>query len=86
MAVRAKMYLESKSQTRHGGKVNLRVVTRGEDNKKWAAATPYGTMELSISNEAALASFSEDDLMAGQEYFVTIEKVPAELQGEEGMG
>lgn len=83
MGVRAKMYLQEVRHSTYGGGVTLQVVTRGEDNKKWAAATPSGEIKLSIKNELAL-DFFRDKL--GQEFFVDITPVPEELQGNEGMG
>lgn len=81
--VRAKMYLEELRHTTYGGGVTLRVVTRGEDNKQWAAATPSGEMKLSIKNELALEFFRD---MLGKEFFIDITPVPEAAQGQEGMG
>lgn len=81
--VRAKMYLEELRHTTYGGGVTLRVVTRGEDNKVWSAATPSGEMKLSIKNELALEFFQG---MLGKEFYVDIVPVPEEQQGQEGMG
>ena len=55
---------------------------RGEDNKKWAAATPSGEMKLSIKNELALDFFRD---MLGKEFYIDIVPVPEALQGQEGM-
>lgn len=84
--LRAKMFLSETGATRYGGKVVLSVVTRGEDNKAWAASTPTGKLELGITGAARVAElFPLEDLEAGQEYFITIEKVPESHIGREGM-
>jgi hypothetical protein len=80
MAVRAKMYVTKTEQGIHGGAVELQVVCRGEDNKKWAAATPTGNARFGILNQLAL-----DEFQPGVEYFVTFERVPEDLSGKEGM-
>lgn len=56
----------------------LAAVTRGEDNKKWAAYTPSGGITMSIRNELALAVFD-----VGDEFYVDFTKIEA---GQEGMG
>lgn len=86
MAVRAKMYLEKIGTTKWGTTADFRVVTRGEDNKEWSAATPTGSMSLGIANPAAAAEFGITEVQEGAEYLITIERVPPALQGQEGMG
>lgn len=86
MGVRAKMYLQSIEHTTYGTIVKLQAVTRGEDNKAWAAATPAGGVTLTIKNDQAADQFSVDQLREGQEFFVDITPVPAELERREGMG
>lgn len=81
MSVRAKFYVESVTKRTWADSVRLQVVTRGEDNKVWSAATPTGHIEMNIKNDAAAEQF-----VPGREYFVTFEEVPAELAGAEGMG
>ena len=76
MAVQAKMYLESVTAHKWGTSVKFRVVTRGDENKAWANATPTGDMTLGIKNELALADFGLDALADEAEYLVTIERVP----------
>ena len=39
--------------------VKLQAAGRGEQNKAWAAATPSGTIELTINNAAAAAFFGD---------------------------
>jgi hypothetical protein len=78
MSVRAKFYCTEISKMIGGGKVRLSAVTRGEDNKKWASATPAGTIEMSIRNELAIEQFD-----VGEEYYVDFSPAP---KGQEGMG
>lgn len=80
--VRAKMFLSELRYNSYGGGVTLQVVTRGEDNKQWAAATPSGEMKLSIKNELALDFFQG---MLGKEFYIDIVPVPEVQQGQEGM-
>ena len=81
MTVRAKFWTDIRAEQQWGTKVTLRAVTRGDDNKVWAAATPVGLIELTIKNEHAAEQF-----VPGQEYFVDFTPVPANLTGAEGMG
>lgn len=80
MSVRAKMFVSEVRYNTWGGGVTLQVVSRGEDNKQWAAATPSGELKLSIKNELALGQFK-----VGQEYYIDITEVPEEKVGQEGM-
>lgn len=75
--VRAKFYVTEIGKTTWGGKVVLACVTRGEDNKKWSAATPSGQITMTIKNELALEVFD-----VGDEFFVDFIPAP---KGEEGM-
>lgn len=63
MSVKAKFYVAEThkyaSQQQAGwaapapmGKVILRPVSRGEDNKEWASATPSGLFEMTVRGEA----------------------------------
>lgn len=79
--VRAKMYVTEVGRTQYGGKVSLRVVSRGADNKDWANATPTGELTLGIRNELAFDQFD-----VGQEFYVDLTPVPDEHVGQEGMG
>lgn len=81
MGVRAKMFVQEISRTTYGGRVKLSVVTRGEDNKAWASATPSGTLELTVRNEIALEVFTDP----GREFYVDFTPVPVAAQGEPGM-
>jgi hypothetical protein len=59
--IRAKFYVAE--ITRYpgdtGGKVVLRVVTRGAINASFASATPTGTIEMHVSNPDAYRRFSD---------------------------
>lgn len=78
--VRAKMYVTELAYTQWGTTVKLRAVSRGDDNKEWAAATPNGELSLTIKNQGAADQFAPD-----QEWFVDLIPVPAEHVGAEGM-
>lgn len=79
--VRAKFYVVEVGKTTNGGKVVMRPVTRGEDNKKWSAYTPSGELVMTIKNELAFAHFD-----VGDEFYLDFTKVPTESVGAEGMG
>jgi len=79
MTVRAKVYVASISRTTYGGQVRLQAVSRGQDNKEWAAATPTANIEMTILNEIALAEFVDP----GDEFYVDFTPAP---KGQEGMG
>ena len=81
MGVRAKMFVQEIARTTWGGRVKLQVVTRGEDNKEWASATPSGECVLTIRNEIALEVFTDP----GREFYLDFTPVPIEKQGEPGM-
>lgn len=76
--VRAKFFVQEVGRTTYGGKVVLRAVTRGEDNKQWASATPSGEITMTIRNELALDFYD-----VGEEYYVDFTRAP---KGVEGMG
>lgn len=62
MAVAAKFYVASitrHSYNKGAAQVVLQVVSRGEENKEWASATPAGKVELSIGNPDAVAQFQK---------------------------
>lgn len=57
-AIEARFYVaERHAYPGNGGKVILRAACRGDQNRKWAQATPGGTIEMSVNNPAALAEF-----------------------------
>lgn len=74
---RAKFFVQKLCQTTYGGSVELNVVTRGEDNKAWSAATPSGQITMTIRNELALEFFK-----VGDEFFVDFSRAE---KGAEGM-
>lgn len=80
-AVRAKFYVEALHVRQWGTEIEMRPVTRGEDNKAWSAATPSGHLTMTVTNERA-----SDQFAPGQEWFLTFEPVPTEQVGKEGMG
>lgn len=65
--VRAKFYVESiNPYNDEATTVLLRAVTSGsEENKTFWKWTPAGTIQMTISNPAAIAQFEE-----GQEYYI----------------
>lgn len=76
--VRAKFYVVEVGKTTSGGKVVMRAVTRGEDNRAWSAATPWGELTMTIKNDLAFDHFD-----VGDEFFLDFTKAE---QGQEGMG
>lgn len=75
--VRAKFFVQEVAKTTWGGRIKLQVVTRGEDNKEWASATPSGQIDMTIRNDHALAQFEP-----GDEFFVDFTPAP---KGQPGM-
>lgn len=76
MSVTARMFVQEITRRAHQkgvGIVKLSAVSRGPENKSWAASTPSGTIELQIANEAALAFFDES---LGEEMVIDIHKRP----------
>lgn len=74
--VRAKFFVQEISKTTWGGSVKLQVVSRGEDNKAWASATPSGQITMSIRNELALEVFD-----VGDEFFVDFTPAVKDVEG-----
>lgn len=77
MSVRAKVYIAEISRKSHN-KGQAEVVMRcaaNEQNKEWAAATPYGEIKLGVMNESAAAQFIAG-FDAGQEFYVDFTPVP----------
>lgn len=74
--VRAKFYVEEVARTTYGGRVKLRAVSRGEDNKRWASATPSGEITMTIRNELAIDFYD-----VGEEYFVDFTPAPKGVEG-----
>ena len=66
--------------------ITLNPVSRGPENKTWAASTPAGKVELTISNEVAAAWFEE---RLGKDIAITFEDRPmhcTRCKGEVTMG
>ena len=78
---RAKFYVHAVELTSWATVIKLRVVSRGEDNKAWSAATPVGEISMNVANEHAADNFAP-----GQEWYVDFTPVPLEAVGAEGMG
>ncbi len=76
MAVRAKFWVEAVTKRVHGSEVTLRAVCRGDDNKKWSAATPVGVLTMSILNDLAAKQFEP-----GQEFFIDFTPAPKDKAG-----
>lgn len=80
MSVRAKFYCQKvnrheDSPTASG--VQLGAVCRGKENAGWASATPSGSIQMGVLNEAATGYFEE-----GAEYLVTFTKVDKPTAGD----
>lgn len=78
MAVVARFYVQSITRNAGNpetGDVRLNAVSRGPENKEWAAFTPSGQLTMSLSNKAqpALAWF---DAHLGKEVLITIDDAP----------
>lgn len=74
--VRAKMFVQEIAKTTWGGRLKMQVVTRGEDNKQWASATPSGELNLTIRNDLALEVFD-----VGDEFYVDFTPAPKGVEG-----
>lgn len=62
MSVEARFYVSSVTRNaynRDASNIELQPVSRGEENKQWAAATPSGQIKLSITNGAASKWFED---------------------------
>lgn len=61
--VEARFYVSEFKLTAYGpkgsGVVKLQAVSRGDQNKDWAEATPAGTVEMTINNAPAAAWFRD---------------------------
>lgn len=78
--VRAKMHVTEVNLKTWGTEVVMNVVSRGEDNKKWAAASPVGRYAVTIANEVAA-----DQFFPGQEWFIDCIPIDPAKHGVEGM-
>ena len=66
--------------------VTLRVVSKGDTNKVWAAATPTGELKLGIKNPAATSIFRAADSVSGIDLNAEYEVVITKLPGKGGDG
>lgn len=69
--VKAKFYVREITEyawNKGARQIVLAPVSRGEENKEWAAATPSGEIKLTINNELAATQFE-----IGKEYSITFE-------------
>lgn len=73
MSVSSKWYVTKVE----GQSVTLSPVCRGVENRDWASATPAGSMQMFITNEAALAQFVE-----GEEYLTRFDFSPKPKPGD----
>jgi hypothetical protein len=61
MSVSARFYVAEVIHRAHAPEqahVKLQASTRGDENKAWAAATPFGQLEMAINNPSAAAWFT----------------------------
>jgi hypothetical protein len=79
-AVEARFYIsgyERNSYDPSATVVKMNVVSRGEHNKNWAAATPSGQVTMTIKNESAASWFVN---RLGAEVGVTFSSIEADDQ------
>ena len=80
MAVIGKFYVqtvERNEDTPTASRVQLGAVCRGPQNRQWCSATPWGSIEMGVLNEAATKYFIE-----GEEYEVTFRHVAKPQPGD----
>lgn len=80
MAVIGKFYVQELTQHEQSptaDRVKLGAVCRGPQNRQWSAATPWGTIEMGILNDAATEYFVE-----GEEYEVIFRHVEKPKPGD----
>lgn len=73
MSVVARMYVSTTQRFAYNPEsvtVELQAVSRGEENKAWATATPSGSVKLSINNGPAGKWFEE---RLGKDVLITFE-------------
>lgn len=84
MSIQARFFIQSITSYAGnlGGTVVLSAVSRGSENKTWAAATPSGKIEMNVNNPAAFDWFRDH---LSKDVAITIEDRPAlcEVCGEE---
>lgn len=82
MSVRARFYIAEITKSAHNpgaSQVTLSAVSRGDQNKTWAKATPSGQIKMTINNEPA-ASWFENRL--GEDCDITFTAVPTLIPGD----
>lgn len=82
MSVVAKLYCASVKRgagTPDAVEVTLAAVTRGDENKSWAEATPAAQFQMTIQNPQAVSAFR-----LGQEFLVTFEPTGTPARLEDG--
>lgn len=60
-----------------GQQVHLYPVCRGVENREWSSATPGGSMQMTITNPAALEQF-----VVGEEYLARFDFAPKPKPGD----
>ena len=83
MSVQARFFVAEITQFAHlsnyaapapAGKVVLRPVTRGEENKQWASATPSGEFTMTVQGDA-FPWFAE---RIGKEVSIVLSDIPSD--------
>lgn len=79
MTVIARFYVHSVEEFAGSTASNVRMgaVCRGAHNAEWSSATPAGSIQMSIRNDAATAQFQQ-----GKEYEVTFREVTPPVAGD----
>lgn len=83
MTVQARFYVASITHTAYGAQrgaveVKLQAVSRGDQNRQWAAATPSGVITMQVNNEPAAKWFTD---MLGQDVDIVF-SAPTVLPGD----
>lgn len=79
MPVTARFYVSEMTRRAYNpghAQIKLQPAYRGEENKAWSEATPSGSIELNVTNAAAVERFNAW-MLAGQDLHLTFEPVPA---------
>jgi hypothetical protein len=83
MSVAARFYVAEITQSAHGPKgaaaVKLQAVSRGDQNRQWAEATPSGTITMQINAAEAAAWFFG---RLGEDVSVLFEAAPIAVPGD----
>lgn len=79
MSVTARFYVSEMTRRAHNpgqAAIKLAPAYRGTENKAWSEATPSGSIELYVSNPAAVEQF-DSWFRAGTDLHLTFEAAPA---------